>query len=193
MFLNGKSYKYLEPSLGATSRDGNVWGRVGDKLIKRNSKIENVYFALTGWGGKSIQELNSSPYIYLYISHIINVKKPFGKVDGILFQQGEANNPADKRWSNATFSSEEKYDYFLNLLFEKTKKLTDAPIWIAKTSFCGPKKPINDKLINQQNKFININKNIFHGPNTDEISNEKNRLPLNDRCHFSYLGLDVLF
>lgn len=189
MFLNGKSYKYQEPSLGATGRDGNVWGRLGDKLIKKNSKIDNVYFALAGWGGKSIQELNHSPYIDLYFSHIKNVLKSFGKIDGILFQQGEANNPLDKRWNNATISGDEKYIYFLNLLFEKTKKLTDAPIWIAKTSFCGNKKPIYYNLVNQQNKFINNNKNIFHGPNTDEIREEKYRLP--DKCHFSYLGLDI--
>ena len=189
MFLNGKSYKYQEPSLGTTGRDGNVWGRLGDKLIKKNSEIDNVYFALAGWGGKSIQELNYSPYIDLYVSHIKNVLKSFGKIDGILFQQGEANNPSDKRWNNAPISGDEKYIYFLRLLFEKTKKLTDAPIWIAKTSFCGHKKQINYNLVNQQNKFINNNKNIFHGPNTDEISDEKYRLP--DKCHFSYFGLDI--
>lgn len=80
---------------------------------------------------------------------------------------------------------------FLNLVFQKTKKITDGTIWNTKTSFCVLKKPINDKLVNQKNKFININKYIFHGSNTDVICKEKYRLPTNDRCHFLYLGLDI--
>ncbi len=188
MLLNGKSFLYEEPALGATGTEGSVWGRVGDKLILKSKEINRVYFALAGWGGKTIYDLNTSPYIDFYIEQLKSTLKTFGKIDGILFQQGEANHPKNDIFINTNNNGLKKYDYYLKLLLNKTREYTDAPFWIAKTSACAERE-VNKNLVYIQNNFIENNSNVFHGPNTDFLILSKFRL--DDGCHFSSIGLDA--
>jgi len=179
MVHKGKIYSYEDPVLGGTGENGSVWGMVGDKIIERRNDINEIYFTMTGFGGVTIEELNSKIYFNYLINEIKNTKNLFGKVDGILIHQGEANH------SNLKGSKE--YFFAFNQVFSKIHKNFKVPIFLSQTSLCGLNKT-DPKLLAIQNKIIVTMEGVFRGPNTDLLNDPKYRLP--DRCHFSMLGFD---
>jgi len=178
-FVLGNTFIYKDPSLGVTGSGGSVWGLVGDKLID-NGVYKNVVFSNCGWGGKSISELNREPLISYLINNYKSLMNTFGKVDGILFHQGERDN--------RPLLEDKYYIEFVKLLILLKSNGIEIPIYLSRVSMCGNNK-INHILTNTQNKLINDFEEIKEGPNTDILVDKKYRLK--DHCHFSLEGYNI--
>ena len=180
MVNQGRIFKYQDPALGGTGGQGSVWGMVGDKLIKELN-YEAVYFTMTGWGGRSIEELTHKHYFNYFINELKLTKNKLGRVDGILIHQGESNH-------TDSYGHQDYYETFQKLV-EKIKKEgeEDIPIYLSQTSLCADSKsdPI---LLQKQEQLIKDIEVVLRGPNTDTLSESKYRLP--DMCHFSTMGFE---
>ena len=175
----GTTYIYKDPSLGATGTGGSVWGLVGDKLID-NGIYKNVVFSNCGWSGRSISQLNREPLISYLINNYNALMGTYGKVDGILFHQGESDNRA--------LYEDKYYTEFVKLLMILKSNGIEAPIYLSRVSMCDGKKA-NHVVTNSQNKLINDFMEIYEGPNTDILVDKKYRLK--DYCHFSLEGFNI--
>ena len=174
----GHIYKYKDPIIGSHGNSGSVWGMLGDKLID-NDFHDKIIFSNCGWGSAKINQLNQDDYFgYLVLNYNALVHK-FGRVDGILFHQGESDN-------------NERIDYYYNefTIFLNNLKANkiEIPIYLSRVSLCGKDIPINKNLTDMQTKLINDYDIIKEGPNTDLLSDTKYRLE--DYCHFSLLGFE---
>ncbi len=179
MFLDGKLYKYKDPVIGAGGDSGAVWGKVGDGLIK-DMKYDSVVIASVGVGGASLQELVYGSNFEFFRYQLNQLIKVFGKIDGILFQQGETNH-----YRNV---GSENYLKDFAQFIKKIRLITNSPIYLSQTSICQNES--DKKLLTIQNEIIKNFQNVLRGPNTDLLYDRKYRLP--DKCHFSLKGLDEL-
>ena len=178
MFYNNNTFIYRDPSLGGTGLDGSVWGMVGDKLIEQGV-YDEVIFSNCGWGGKSINELKKGEIFEYLTENYTQLIEKFGRVDGILFHQGESDNVenGDKYY----------YDSFVEFLENLESNKIQTKIYLSRVSYCGLRLK-NDELTSVQNKLIDDFSNVLEGPNTDLLTDKKYRLP--DECHFSLEGYD---
>ena len=172
-------YLYEDPSLGGDGGNGSVWGMVGDKLISEGL-YEQVIFAVTGLGSKSIEELNGGEYYDYFKKEYRELILKFGRVNGILFHQGESNHHALKGSINY------KNDFLL-FLERMRKDGIKSPIYLSQTTYCGSRQ-VDEGLHNIQNELIIDEKVVLRGPDTDLLTNKEFRLP--DGCHFSMLGFE---
>ena len=179
MFFEGKTYEYKDPSLGGTGTGGSVWGMVGDKLIEKGVYNE-VIFSNCGWGGSTINELKEGEIFDYLVQNYSLMMEKYGRVDGILFHQGEEDN--------INGGPESYYGSFVNFIDNLKSKGINTNVYLSRVSLCGDTNPLNDRLTTVQNRLINDLSNVFEGPNTDLLSEPKFRLP--DNCHFSLLGYD---
>jgi len=173
-FYNDSTYLYEDPSLGGTGLGGSVWGMVGDKLIE-NEIYDQVLFSMTGWTGKTIGQLSQGEYYEYFIGNYCQLLKRFGKVDGILFHQGESNHGKNNK------------DYDDGFRFFYTKMKEDCivtPFYLSLVSYCFLES--DSILLNIQNDLIINFENVLRGPNTDLLIEPQYRLPY--YCHFSLLG-----
>jgi len=177
-YFKGKTYVYKDPSLGVTGGNGSVWGMLGDKLI--SSKVhEKVIFSNNGFGGRAIDNLNKKPYLNYLIRNYKQLIKDFGRVDAILFHQGEINH--SNKYGNTNYYND--FEFLVNSLSSQDIEI---PIYLSRTSICGN---LSDpELIKIQNRIIEKMDLVLPGPQTDLLSDPKYRLP--DNCHFSLLGYD---
>lgn len=178
-FLLGSTYIYKDPSLGGTGLGASVWGRLGDKLIE-NKINDNVIFSNSGWNSKSIKDLKTSHFIEFLIQNYKGLVKKYGRVDAILFHQGEAD-----------YSSEgvyEYYDHFIEFYQNLKDEGIQIPIYLSRASICGENSTSNENLIKIQNLLIKNFDLIKEGPNTDLLVKKEYRLA--DYCHFSDKGLN---
>lgn len=178
MSLDGKVYQYSDPVIGGTGGNGSVWGRVGDLLTNRSSS--KVVFVSLGWGGASLEELTYEHQYDFFEKQLKIALDTFGKIDGILFHQGESNH-------SRLNGSETYYNDFITL---KTKidSIAEIPIYLSQVSLCQSES--DTTLISIQEKLINELSGVLKGPNSDLLNHSKYRLP--DYCHFSGEGLDEL-
>ena len=179
MFYDGKTFNYQDPSIGGTGQNGSVWARVGDQLIQKKL-TRSVVFAVSGWGGATIEQLTYEHQYSFFQKQLVDVMDEYGKIDGILFHQGESNH-------SRLFGSTEYESDFMTLV-SKIRKLSDAPIYLSQVSLCQSEP--DEALLEIQNQIIIKNSGVLRGPNSDVISEPKYRLP--DYCHFSSAGLDEL-
>ena len=177
-YLLGKTFVYEDPSLGGTGIGGSVWGMVGDKLIE-NEVHDQVVFSNSGWGGKSIGELKDGHEFEFLITNYNGLIDKYGRVDGILFHQGESNNSPE--------GVRNYYNDFSEFISNLKERGVEIPVYLSRVSLCG-KNPINENLTDIQNKLIREIDIVREGPNTDLLSLESDRL--NDYCHFSLQGND---
>ena len=172
----GHIYKYKDPIIGSHGNSGSVWGMLGDKLIDKDF-YDKIIFSNCGWGAAKINQLNQDDYFgYLVLNYNALIQK-FGRVDGILFHQGESDN------NERIDDYYDEFTIFLNNL--KANKI-EIPIYLSRVSLCGKDTPINKNLTDMQTKLINDYDIVKEGPNTDLLSDTKYRL--DDYCHFSLLG-----
>ena len=179
MFFEDKTYKYKDPSLGGTGSDGSVWGMVGDKLVN-SGNYDQIVFSNCGWGGQSINNLKEGQIFDYLVENYIKMKEKFGRVDGILFHQGESDNNES--------GHEYYYQSFVEFLDNLKSEGIDTKVYLSRVSYCQEIRPINKLLISEQNKIIKDFSNVYEGPNTDLLTERKYRLP--DDCHFSIEGFD---
>ena len=175
-FFLGEVYEYKNPSLGATGVDDSVWGLVGNKLITQNIYTK-VIFANTGWGGMSISQLKEGHYFNFFINTYKDLFNRFGRVDAILFHQGESDNYPDR--------VDLYYDNFIKFVRSIEDKGIEVPIYLSQASYCTSDFPVNEVLTNSQRKLVIDNDIILQGPNTDLLVDTEFRF---DQCHFSEKG-----
>jgi len=177
-FFNDTIYEYEDPSLGGTGSKGSVWGMVGDKLIN-NGVHDKVIFSMTGWGGKTLKELNSDCLYLYFVTQYHHLHKKFGKVDGILFHQGESNHKS--------LSGHQNYNKEFILFLQNLKRNgINSPLYLSQVSYCNNE--IDDELLRIQNTLVKEINCVYKGPNTDLLIDSQYRLP--DNCHFSMLGFE---
>ena len=177
-FILGNTFDYRDPSLGGTGSGGSVWGMVGDKLIE-NGFHDKVIFSNTGWGGRNIEQLKEGEFFDFLMFNYITLIQKYGRVDGILFHQGEGNNSPE--------GVRNYYNDFSEFISNLKERGVEIPVYLSRVSLCG-KNSINENLTDIQNKLIREIDIVREGPNTDLLSLESDRL--NDYCHFSLQGND---
>ena len=159
---------------------GCVWGRVADKLVDSGA-FTSVVFATTGIGGTSIEELSGETvngYSYLKKT-MAQMQQIFGRVDAILFDQGESDAFTGR-------ARDGSYQFFFEKLLHRLDSDFEIvpPIHVAVATKCILGDVPDPELQTVQRKIAD--ELAFPGPNTDLI-------PLSDRydgCHFSSKGLD---
>ena len=123
-----------------------------------------------------VRETNGDYYDY-FIGSYCQLIKRFGKVDGILFHQGESDSAIGN------------YDYYNDFKIFHEKMVSDGvdtKFYLSQASFCNSQ--VDSTLLNIQNQIIIDYENVLRGPNTDLLLEPKYRLA--DNCHFSMLGLE---
>jgi hypothetical protein len=145
----------------------------------RKGKFKQVVFAHSGLGGRKIKELKSGKHFDFLVSNYKDLASRFGKVDAILFHQGESETDAESIQTYYTNMEE----FISNL--EQNDILI--PIYLSRASYC---RRFNPEIIEVQDKLIQEIDRIKEGPNTDLLSDKKYRLP--DECHFSLEGYDKM-
>ena len=178
-YVIGESFVYKDPSLGATGFGGSVWGMLGDKLIQ-NGYYDQVIFSNCGWSGKRIEELKEGHYFEYLSKNFLSLEKKYGRVDGVLFHQGEANNSIE--------GVKNYYKDFYEFILKLKSIGINVPVFLSRASVCGIDRPSNKTLLNIQNKLIADLDNVKKGPNTDLIIGKEFRL---DGCHFTIKGYEV--
>jgi len=146
-----------------------------------NGLYENIVFSNCGWGGRKIEELKEGHYLYYLIQNYNGLIEKFGRVDGILFHQGEGNNKLDGT------GTKNYYNDFVEFVENLKKNGIETPIYLSRVSLCKKRLP-NKILTDIQNKLIEDLDIIKEGPNTDLLTEKKYRL--DDYCHFSLEGYD---
>ena len=170
-----KIYFFKDPGLGGAGQRTSVWGLVGDKLIK-NGLYDQVIFSLAGMGNKTLKQLTEEEVYEYFKSEYITLLSKYGRVDAILFHQGENNNGR---------SSKEYKKQFKIFLSKLSSDGINSPIFLSQASYCN--KRIDNELTEAQNSLIETFKGVLRGPNTDLIINNEYRY---DFCHFSHKGLE---
>ena len=179
MFMNDEIFLFKEPTLGGTGKNSSVWGRVGDLLSVEYSN-RSIVFVNAGWEGATIQQLTYDHQYDFFEKQLRSAIKIFGKIDGVLFHQGESDH--------IKFGRPNDYEETFLVLFKKINLISPIPIYLSQTSVCNS--PSDKNLISIQDKLIVKYLGILRGPNTDTLIDAKYRLP--DNCHFSSEGLDAM-
>ena len=178
-FILGNTFDYIDPSLGGTDNGGSVWGMVGDKLIKQGFH-DKVIFSNSGWGGTNIEQLKKGEIFNFLIFNYTTLIQKYGRVDGILFHQGEGNN--------SSMGIKNYYNDFSEFISNLKEKGIEVQVYLSRVSLGGENYPINKNLTDIQNQLITDFNIIKEGPNTDLLSSKSDRLE--DYCHFSLEGYD---
>ncbi|NDC77650.1 MAG: hypothetical protein EBZ67_07240 [Chitinophagia bacterium] len=137
-----------------------------------------VVFAVASIGAITLEQmLEGQLYNYLLHSHRQLIAR-FGRVDGLLFHQGEYNHrlqSGNKRY----------YGHFVELLAHLRRDGVTAPVYLSQTTRCGTRGS-DTVLLDIQDRLIRDLPGVKRGPNSDLLSDPVFRLP--DRCHFSLEG-----
>jgi hypothetical protein len=183
-FFEGACYRYMDPALGGNGGNGSIWGMVGDRLID-SGLHRQVVFAVAAVGGRTLRELTEGEYYEYFKRCHQGLLRRFGKVDGILFHQGEYNH--SKR-----FGHDDYFKRFEAWMFRLKNDGIIAPVYLCRTSYCdqGVNYGIDPVLLSIQDSLVRSVHGIRRGPNSDELTARAYRLP--DRCHFSMEGYSKL-
>jgi len=173
----GELVDYQVPSCGTEGQGGNHWGNVGQNLIEAGY-FDQIVFSNASVGGSTGSELSTATYLdYLLLQHT-RLKSLTGRVDAILFMQGESDHGEGEAYRKT-------FDFFISQLQHRGIK---TPIIISQTSIC--KSSISDSLLlSVQSELSRDFAQVETGPNTDLINFPGSRY---DDCHFSKEGLDSL-
>ena len=178
-FYNNAAYRYEDPALGGDGREASVWGRVGDQIIEAGH-ADKVIFALAGAGGRTAGQLATGEEYEYFAESYSALEMTYGRVDAILFHQGESNHRA--------FTGSDYTPQFEQLKNRMRADNIGADFYLSRASFCGS--TIDVELLRKQTEFIVPSEGIFAGPNTDQLSDEIYRADF--ECHFSAAGLSAV-
>ena len=125
----------------------------------------------------SISQLKEGHYFDFFINTYKDLFNRFGRVDAILFHQGESDNYPDR--------VDLYYDNFIKFVRSIEDKGIEVPIYLSQASYCTSAFPVNEVLTNSQRKLVIDNDIILQGPNTDLLIDTEFKF---DQCHFSEKG-----
>lgn len=173
-----KTYDYRDPWVGGKTAGWSHWGDLGERLI-RLGKANKVIFANAGWGGRCIEELSIPPFSDRFREKLMDLYRRYGRVDGVLFQQGECNN-------NFSITYKDAFRRFLDLTIINGRRI---PTYMSISTLCGIQLPPDPVLQSIQNELIANYQFVLRGPNTDLLGKS-----FRDEtgCHFSIYGAKVL-
>ncbi|WP_276504719.1 sialate O-acetylesterase [Terrimonas pollutisoli] len=182
-YYKGKLYTAKDPLFGATRSvgGGSVWSQLGDMLIDSGlySKVIIIPIAV---GGSSIERWATGDCFdklqqtlnYLDSQHI--------RLTHIFWHQGETDNILN--------TSTAKYKEQLGAILQTIRKTQSADLYISLASFYSGSvtKPlgIDSAIRKAQQEFINENKTVLEGPDTDTLIHAIHRY---DSVHFSDFGI----
>ena len=184
-FFNDDTFEYKEPMLGAFCDGSCPYLKIGNELIEKGV-YDEVVFSTSGMPGASLSMINGDypayPFFPFFVETYKGMLSKYGKVDGILFHQGESDNGMSALY-------EASFDSFLqNLAGEGIiigGGVRYGKIYVSRTTRCH--KPIDPALSAVQLALADKD-GVEEGPNTDNISaDEEYRY---DTCHFSQKGWD---
>jgi hypothetical protein len=186
MHYAGESYTYQEPMLGAFCRGSCPYSEIGAQLLD-SGKYDQVVFATAGLPGAALKVI-SGPGLFgdvhdyevfeYFVATFESMRAKYGKVDGVLFHQGESDAGNAAAYS-ATFEE------MLDNLRESGIEAPALRMYVSVATVCtGDASP---DLQAVQRELADI-EGVEEGPNTDELGFEFRY----DRCHFSHEGFEKI-
>jgi hypothetical protein len=135
-------------------------------------------FAVASISGITLEQmLEGELYDYLVHCHR-QLMSRFGRVDGLLFHQGEYNLRLHS-------GNNGYYGNFAELLEHLRRDEVTAPVCLSQTTRCGIRSS-DTVLLDIQDRLIRDLPGVRRGPNSEGLSDPEFRLP--DKCHFSLEG-----
>ncbi|BBA32432.1 uncharacterized protein sS8_0466 [Methylocaldum marinum] len=176
-FYAGRCYAADDPLPGAAAFGGSVWSRLGDKLVE-SGMFDSVIWISIGEGGSSISRWTVGGDLYdRLMGAVENARGHKLKITHAFWHQGESDRVAK--------TSEMDYrSMFLRMVEGLRSAGVDAPIYVAVATYCYGKE--SPDIQRAQRTLVNVERKIYSGPNTDELSSKDVRY---DDCHFSDSGL----
>lgn len=182
-YYRGSLYRAEDPLLGAAGLMGSVWTRLADMMVEAGI-YERVVFINTGIGATSA-ECWSEKDCSLYLRETLaDLKMHNIKLTHILWHQGEQDNFT--KTGRVTYKK-----HMTKILSIFREYGQDAPMYVCIASYnpmASKKDGYISKSIRQgQMEFINENRGVLLGPDTDSLVSKEYRY---DGVHFSTAGLE---
>lgn len=182
-YYNGKLYKAKDPLLGTTGSKGSVWTRLGDMLID-SGLYTKVIFIPVAVGGSEIACWTSGDCYRKVLQALNSLKEDHIILTHILWHQGETDNLKN--------TPAGKYKQQLGMILQTLRNYQPADLYISIASYHpgAVTKPLGvDPVIRRaQQEFINENKTVLTGPDTDTLIHAIHRY---DSVHFSDFGMNA--
>ena len=183
-YYGGKLYTAKDPLMGTTGKGGSVWTRLGDKLID-SGLYDKVIFIPIAVGGSAIERWAPGGDCFKRLQQTLQaLDNQHIRLTHIFWHQGETDNLLN--------TSGEKYKKHLDGILQTLRKYQSADFYISVASYhsAATAEPLGvDSVIrNGQKEFINENKCVLVGPDTDTIIHAIHR---HDSVHFSDFGMNA--
>ncbi len=181
-YYGGKLYTAKDPLLGNTGKGGSVWTRLGDKLID-SGFYKKVIFIPIAVGATAIERWVNGRDCFEKLQQTLKTLDSLHvRLTHIFWHQGESDNLQN--------TSKEKYKEQLGSILQNLRKYQSADFYVSIASYhpASITKSFGvDSLIrNAQKEFINEQKGVLAGPDTDTIIHAIHR---HDSVHFSDFGM----
>ena len=178
-YAQGKLFKAKEPLIGTGGPGTSVWTRLADKLIAEG-RCKNVILIPIAEGGTSAAYWAKGNGNVKLRETMESLVKNDIKLTHILWHQGEADNGKSPR----------DYKTSLNVILKTIRSFDKTvPFYCSIASYNIHENYDNlgvDSLLQKaQREFVSENKNVYLGPNTDELIYAIHRI---DGQHFSTYG-----
>ena len=171
VYYNEETYQYTHPMAGSESTGACLFYDLGISYLKNISSQHNssVIFALAGCGGFTVKKLKTCEY-YLHSTMRAVVKK-YGRLDAVLYHQGESDAIAHTPTT--------QYSKILKSIIDAATIIYKTKWFIARASNCCGGITSPSQQIRSAQWSIN---GTFKGPDTDLIIPCSTRW---DNCHFT--------
>ena len=180
-YYQGKLYTAKDPMLGATRNGGSVWTHLGDMLVD-SGLFTKVIFIPIAVGGSEIACWTSGDCYKKLLQTLNSLDSQHIKLTHIFWHQGETDNLNN--------TSAAKYKEQFAAILQTLRKHQSANLYVSIASYHpgASTKPLGvDSVIrNAQQQFINENKGVLEGPDTDTLIHAIHRF---DSVHFSDFGM----
>lgn len=181
-YYRGNLYRAGDPMYGADGLRGSVWSRFADLVIE-SGMYDRVVFVTAGIGGTSVQcwtDGECSEYLRDILEDLHSDKI---RLTHIFWHQGEQDNLQNT--GHAEYTAR-----MTRLLAVIREYGQDAPMYVSIASYHPhnlDRSYISDEVRRGQADFINGNRGVLCGPDTDRLVSKESRY---DGVHFSGPGLD---
>lgn len=181
-YYRGKLYTAKDPLMGNNGAGGSVWTHLGDRLID-SGLYKKVIFIPIAIGGTAIECWVSGGDCFEKLQQTLkSLDSQQIHITHIFWHQGERDNILN--------TSKAKYKEQLGAILQTLRKYQSADFYVSIASYNSGAitKPLGvDSVIrNAQKEFINENKGVLAGPDTDTIIHAIHR---HDSIHFSDFGM----
>ncbi len=181
-YYGGKLYTAKDPLIGNTGKGGSVWTRLGDKLID-SGFYKTVIFIPIAVGATAIERWVNGGDCFEKLQQTLKTLDSLHiQLTHIFWHQGESDNLQN--------TSKAKYKELLGSILQNLRKYQTADFYVSIASYHpgAIAKPLGvDTVIRTaQMEFINENKGVLAGPDTDTIIHAIHR---HDSVHFSDFGM----